>query len=143
MAVAISDTLAFLLGHWSIERTIEDHRDAARVHFSGTAVIESTPAGAQYSETGQLSTPAHTGPARRTLSLCRLKDGTVRLDFPDGRPFLDLDLSSGRTQVSHPCRADTYAMAFEVLGPDALLEHWHVTGPAKHYTAETRWRRAD
>ncbi len=141
MGTAIANTLQFLLGSWSIERVITDHREAGTVRFSGVAVVQPAVTGASYLEQGQVSTVAHTRPARRGLRLRERSDGTVRVDFPDGRPFVDLDLSAGRAEATHPCRADTYEMAFEVLGPDQLLERWRVTGPTKDYEAETLWRR--
>ncbi len=141
MAIAVADTLEFLLGDWAIERVIEDHHAAATVRFSGRASVEATSGGADYREVGQVSSAGHSGPARRSLRLRGRGDGTVAVDFQDGRPFLDLDLSAGYARADHPCRADTYEMVFEVLGPDALLERWRVIGPAKDYTAETLWRR--
>jgi hypothetical protein len=141
VAVAIANTLRFLLGDWSIERVIEDHHAASTLRFSGEAVVEPTAAGARYLERGRVSSAAHSGPARRCLEFSERADASVRVDFQDGSPFLDLDLSDGRSSATHPCRADTYEMAFEVLGPNTLLERWRVTGPAKDYTAETVWHR--
>jgi hypothetical protein len=141
VAVEIPDTLTFLLGAWAIERTINDHRDADTVRFHGIALVQAAPTGALYTETGQVSTPHHSGPARRTLLLSPHEDGTVGVNFRDGRPFLDLDLSSGAARATHPCRADRYEMSFAVLGADELVECWRVTGPAKNYRAVTRWRR--
>ncbi len=141
VAVGIANTLEFLLGCWSIERVITDHRDHTTVTFTGVAVVEPAPAGASYVEQGRVSTHAHTGPARRVLQFRGRDDGTVRVDFPDGHRFLDLDLSAGSARATHPCRADSYEMAFEVLSPDQLRERWRVTGPAKDYEAETIWQR--
>jgi hypothetical protein len=143
VAIAIANTLEFLLGRWSIERVIHDHRDNTVVRFSGVAVVEPDgSAGASYLEQGRVTLGAHAGPAQRRLRFSEREDGTVRVDFQDGRPFLDLDLSTGGTRATHPCRADTYEMAFEVLGLDELLERWRVTGPDKDYDAETAWRRS-
>lgn len=142
MALAIDDTLEFLLGAWAIERTIDDHRDGASVRFSGTAEVTRVPAGAVYLETGHLITAAgRRGPARRALGLRALDGGAVGIDFADGRPFLDLDLSTGDALATHPCRADSYEMAFTARGADELAETWRVTGPAKDYSALTIWRR--
>jgi hypothetical protein len=141
VALEIADTLAFLLGRWSIDRVIHDRRTSSTVNFHGTAEVDPVPGGASYMELGQVATDGHTGPARRRLSFSQRDDGTVRVDFQDGRPFLDLDLSTGHAQATHPCRADTYEMSFQVLGPDELLERWRVTGPEKDYGAETVWRR--
>jgi hypothetical protein len=140
-AVEIVDTLEFLLGHWTVERTVDDHRGGAAYRFSGTARVTRVPTGATYHESGQVSTAAHRGPARRTLGLSRHADGSVRLDFADGRPFLNLDLSTGVWAGTHPCRADRYEVSFAVLGADALAERWRVTGPDKDYRARTVWRR--
>jgi hypothetical protein len=141
MAVIVDDTLAFLLGSWSINRVIDDHRDASRSRFTGVAHVTAAGAGADYSEAGRMQRGSHVGPARRRLQFADRGDGTVRVDFQDGRPFLDLDLAEGRCVATHPCRADTYEMGFEVLGPDRIRETWRVSGPEKDYAAETIWQR--
>jgi hypothetical protein len=143
MAVPIANTLAFLLGSWSIERLIHDHRDGSEATFTGVAVVTPAAQGASYHEAGQLTRGTHTGPARRTLAFRELTGtGTgVAIDFPDGRPFVALDLAAGRWEATHPCRADTYELSFEALDLDRIHETWRVMGPAKDYGAETVWRR--
>jgi hypothetical protein len=141
MAVQVANTLAFLLGRWSIERVICDYRDGSEATFSGVAVVTPGDEGASYVEAGQLRRGSHSGPARRTLAFRELAGGGVAVDFADGRPFIELDLAAGRWAGTHPCRADRYELSFEALGPDRMHETWRVTGPAKDYGAETVWRR--
>jgi hypothetical protein len=142
VAVEIASTLEFLIGEWSIERAITDHLDRRDARFSGAATVRRSGASAAvYLEQGEVSFGAHRGPARRTLGLREQPDGTVGVDFRDGRPFLELDLRDGRCMASHPCRADAYELVYEVASLDRICERWRVTGPAKDYVAETVWRR--
>lgn len=141
MAVEIESTLSFLLGCWSIERRIDDHRERVRTRFSGEAVVAREADAAVYRETGEIRHGGYRGPARRTLLLAELADGTVQVDFQDGRPFLELDLGAGSWSAVHPCRADSYMMGFEVLDAGRIRETWRVRGPAKDYAAETIWQR--
>jgi hypothetical protein len=50
---------------------------------------------------GELRFGAHTGQARRTLEYRQLDDVTVMVYFANGRPFVDLDLSTGAWQNNH------------------------------------------
>jgi Family of unknown function (DUF6314) len=150
--VEIIDTFDFLLGSWKLSRSIEDHRSGIRGSFRGTAVLAAAqpqpqphPEGgrASYDEAGEMSFGAYTGPASRHLEYAtRPGSGLVAVSFADGRPFFDLDLSSGRWQGIHPCRDDRYELAFVVRSPDVVEERWHVTGPAKDYDAVTILTRA-
>jgi hypothetical protein len=148
----VEDTFGFLLGGWSLRRSIEDHRNGSRIDFSGTAeVVELAgerpgeragvrPGRARYHEHGSVITPAHHGPAERTLLYDR-SDAGLRVSFADGRPFIDLDLSSGSWRAEHPCVADLYELTFTVLDADRIEERWLVRGPRWDYEALTVWQR--
>lgn len=145
----IPDTLSFLLGRWSVHRSITDHRSGNRGWFagSGTFVMVETEVGdsrarrARYHETGALGFGAHTGPASRRLEYVRAGDGTVTINFADGRPFVDLDLRSGHWRSVHPCGEDRYETATTVRSPDLVEERWIVRGPTKSYDALTSLTR--
>ena len=95
-------TLTFLLGTWDVARTIEDHKLGTCGSFVGTAVLCEIPADcrvirrqASYTELGVLRFGTHQGEARRLLELRQPNESTVMFFFADGRPFTDLDLSTG------------------------------------------------
>lgn len=145
----IAGTLDFLLGTWEVERSIEDHRSGARGSFRGTAVLAAEPGQAppgdrraRYDEAGELRFGTRAGPASRHLRYAaRAGSEVVRVSFADGRPFVDLDLSSGRWQGVHECGADRYELTTVVVAPGVVEERWRVRGPAKSYDAVTTLTR--
>ena len=143
--MTVADTLDFLVGTWTVERLIDDHRSGIRGRFDGTAVLLPEEGAepvtrASYQEAGELRFGEHTGPASRRLTYVR-SGGAVLLYFADGRPYTDLDLRSGTWETEHPCVADLYAVRTEVCAPDELRERWRVRGPDKDYDAVTVLRR--
>lgn len=138
----IADTLRFLLGGWTLERDLTDHRAGVAGRFAGTAVVVAQGAAeARYVEEGRLRLAGHESAARRVLRYARTATGAVLVSFADGRPFLELNLRDGGCTAIHPCVADRYALEFTVTAPDVLVERWRVRGPAKDYDAVTTWRR--
>lgn len=143
------DTLTYLIGSWQIDRTIDDRRAGVTGSFRGMALVAGGPGAgrpaagdqARYTETGTLRYGTHTGPAQRSLDVTRLAGGAVLLSFLDGRPYIELDLSTGVCERRHPCGEDTYDSVMVVRSPDELEERWLVRGPAKDYTAVTVLRR--
>lgn len=146
----IADTLGFLLGSWHLSRSFTDHRYGMRGSFHGQAVLAMTrPCDAtarleraQYNETGELCLGSHRGSAHRSLEYARRDDGTLMLYRPGGRPFIELDLTSGAWQASHLCGNDHYEISTVVRSRDIVQEYWRVRGPAKDYTAVTTLSRA-
>jgi hypothetical protein len=141
------DTLAFLLGRWSVERAIRDHRDSVDGAFHGVASLVGRAdlgigGGAHYEEAGEMTLGSHRAPACRALDYEPLHDGSVLLRFSDGRPFVELDLRSGHCSVVHDCGADRYRIDFCVLAADLVQERWRVLGPRKDYEAVTTLTRA-
>jgi len=147
----IIDTLRFLLGTWTLERSIADHRSGIRGIFEGSATLVEVPngrscnlsGGARYDETGHLQFGAHTGPASRSLEYALLNRTTVLLYFTDGRPFADLDLRSGAWRSIHHCGQDRYELTTFVRSHSEVQERWRVQGPAKDYRASATLRRVD
>lgn len=139
--MTIDDTLAYLVGTWALSRTIEDYHRGATYAFRGSAEVRRRGCHARYEEEGVLRVGERQGRARRALRLTATEEGVVVVCFPDGRPFFDLNLGSGVCSVLHPCRMDCYELAFQVASESLLVERWHVTGPSKHYAAETVWQR--
>jgi hypothetical protein len=149
----VVDTFSFLLGKWTLERFLRDHRSGNDGRFEGsaTAAIVQAPAGvsaaagarARYDETGTLRFGRHVGPASRSLELVRLEGAVVMLYFTDGKPFVDLDLRNGTWRSSHPCGEDHYEIVTVVRSQDELEEHWRVRGPTEDYDAVATLRRLD
>ncbi|MDQ6840372.1 MAG: DUF6314 family protein [Actinomycetota bacterium] len=145
----VVDTLEFLVGTWRVVRSIEDHRTGTRGLFEGTADVayaSSRPDGAvdvraRYEEMGELRFGTHRGQAHRQLHYLRLDDATVMLFFIDGRPFVDLDLTTGAWRSNHPCGKDHYEIATFVASGTVIEERWRVQGPAKNYQASTTLTR--
>ena len=141
----IVDTLGFLLGTWRIARSIEDHQTGTRGSFEGTATLTEAPIGckatlearAHYDEAGELRFGTYTGQAHRSLEYRQLHDVTVMLYFADGRPFVDLDLSTGAWQSNHLCGDDRYEIATLLRSRNIVQERWRVQGPMTNYEAIT------
>ena len=74
--------------------------------------------------------------ASRTLRYT-VRGATAAVRFEDGRPFHELDLRTGRTEVVHPCGQDTYRGELQVTGPDRWVQRWEVGGPTKAYVSTT------
>jgi hypothetical protein len=141
----IEDTFGFLLGTWTITRSIKDHRSGLAGSFEGRAVLEpATPdpgsplvVEAHYGEAGEFRFRGHTGPAHRSLEYVRLPSTAVMLYFPSRQPFIELDLRSGGSRTTHLCGRDHYEVSTLVLSDDLVREQWRVRGPDKAYDAVT------
>lgn len=145
----VADTLDFLLGRWTLERVISDHRAGARSEFRGAAELTAPPGHpgvsatrARYREHGRFRSPAYEATAHRTLHYLRDGGGVV-INFADGHRFIELDLRGGAAEAQHACGDDDYRLGFWVPAPDVVEERWWVQGPAKDYEARTVWRRID
>jgi Family of unknown function (DUF6314) len=147
--MTIADTLTYLLGQWSLERSLTDHRSGTDGRFEGIVTVAGAPPGqiaadgprARYDEAGTLHFGNHRGPAARSLELVRLESTVVMLHFTDGKPFVDLDLRSGTWRSCHPCGEDLYEMVTVVRSSDEVEERWRVRGPTKDYDAVAILRR--
>lgn len=63
--------------------------------------------------------------------------------FADGRPFHELDLSTGRTTFAHHCPPDCYHGWCVLDGADSYRTGWTVIGPRKDLALATTFRRAN
>lgn len=137
-AIAIEDTWTFLIGTWALERTIEDHVSATAGWVSGRAALVATgPAGnADYHETGSLQFGPHRGTATRRLRYIR-QAGSVEISFPDGRPFVTMDLRKGSCQRVHLCGGDRQEITTTVLSREVVEERWRVRGATTNYDVRT------
>lgn len=139
----VADVAGYLSGRWSIARTVHDLRTGTEGRFHGTADFRPAPAGGAllHVEEGELTWDGTAYPASRTLRLRPRPDGSAAIDFADGRPFHDLDLTTGRWTAVHPCAEDRYEGTFTVRSADEWHLEWRVTGPAKRQLLRTEYRR--
>lgn len=144
----VADALLYLAGSWRAERTVRDlagSDDAAEGTFTGTTTFSPLDGGGLlHHESGTFVWQGVARPAERTLRfLPGTAPGTADVRFADGRPFHDLNLTSGRWVTDHPCAADLYRGEFTVLDADRWRTVWRVAGPTKDLALTTDYARAD
>ncbi|KUO15793.1 DUF6314 family protein [Streptomyces dysideae] len=141
----VPDALTHLAGSWRVARSVRDQVSGAEGEFSGTTVFGPLQGGGLlHHESGTFTWQGVPHPAERTLRfLPGDSEGVVDVRFADGRPFHDLDLTSGRHIADHPCAADLYRGEFTVLDADHWRSVWRVGGPAKDLVITTDYARED
>ncbi|MFJ5998340.1 DUF6314 family protein [Streptomyces sp. NPDC092370] len=154
----VPDVLAYLAGRWRVSRSVRDLASGAEGEFTGvtefTDVTEFGPlpedgtgcsaqvtGGLLHHESGTFVWQGVARPAERTLRFLPGPLGTAHVRFADGRPFHDLDLTSGRHVTGHPCAADIYRGEFTVRDADHWRTVWRVRGPAKDLVLTTGYAR--
>ncbi|WP_338785273.1 DUF6314 family protein [Streptomyces sp. DG1A-41] len=138
----VPDVLAYLAGRWRVARAVRDLANGEQGEFSGTTVFAAKEdGGLLHQESGTFVWQGVARPAGRTLRFLPGPGGTAHVRFADGRPFHDLDLTSGRHIADHPCAADLYRGEFTVRDPDHWRTVWHVRGPAKDLVLRTDYAR--
>jgi hypothetical protein len=141
----VADTLAFLIGTWTIERSIVDNQSGTSGTFEGTAAFVALPLAGhaesgtrvRYDEWGRLHFGTHTGAARRCFDYVRGNGTEVMISFPDGRPFVTLDLTRGLWRSTHRCGEDLHEIVTGVRSEAVIEERWRVRGPVTNYDATT------
>ncbi|NEE17850.1 hypothetical protein G3M58_66730 [Streptomyces sp. SID7499] len=148
----VPDALAYLAGRWRVSRSVRDLASGAEGEFTGVTEFGPLPDGATglgaretdgllHHESGTFVWQGVARPAERTLRFLRGPDGTAQVRFADGRPFHDLDLTSGRHVADHPCAADLYRGEFTVHDSGHWRTVWRVGGPAKDLVLRTDYAR--
>ncbi|MEU2910898.1 DUF6314 family protein [Streptomyces massasporeus] len=140
----VPDALAYLAGRWRVSRSVRDLASGAEGEFTGTTEFredEEGPGGLLHHESGTFVWQGVARPAERTLRFLRGPGGTADVTFADGRPFHDLDLTSGRHVAAHPCAADLYRGEFTVHDSAHWRTVWRVGGPAKDLVLRTDYAR--
>jgi hypothetical protein len=141
----VPDVLTYLAGRWRVRRRVRDHAAGDEGRFEGSTVFSPLDGGGLlHHESGTFTWRGVPRPAERTLRfLPGGARGTADVRFADGRPFHDLDLTSGRHIAEHPCAADLYRGEFTVLDENHWRTVWRVGGPAKDLTLLTDYMRED
>lgn len=138
----VSDTFAFLLGNWTLSRWIEDRKEGSSGRFVGKATVNEASDGiGWYREAGNLCRGHHLVPASRSLKIFRESDGGASFHFPDGRFYIEVDLTGESWAGNHLCGGDIYRINMRAQSSRAILEQWRVRGPGKCYDALTFLRR--
>ncbi|MCW7940977.1 hypothetical protein AAW14_02640 [Streptomyces hygroscopicus] len=141
----MKNVLVHLAGCWRVERTVQDLASGEEGRFSGTTVfspLEDGGDGLLHQESGTFLWRGASRPAERTLwFLPGDSPGTSLVRFADGRPFHDLDLTTGHHITEHPCAADLYGGEFTVHDEDHWRTVWRVGGPAKDLVLTTEYTR--
>ncbi|CAL9624355.1 hypothetical protein SUDANB145_05914 [Streptomyces sp. enrichment culture] len=140
----VPDVLAHLAGSWRVERSVRDLAGGDEGRFEGTTAFRPLEdgGGLLHLESGAFTWQGVTRPAERTLRFLRgSAPGTADVRFADGRPFHDLDLTTGRHVADHPCAADLYRGEFTVRDRDHWRTVWRVAGPAKDLLLTTEYVR--
>ncbi|MFJ4524166.1 DUF6314 family protein [Streptomyces sp. NPDC088810] len=139
----VPDVLAHLAGRWRAERAVRDLASGAEGRFTGTTVFSPLEGGGLlHEESGTFTWHGTARPATRTLRfLPGPTPGRADVRFADGRPFHELDLTTGRYVADHPCAADLYRGEFTVRDADHWRSVWRVGGPAKDLVLTTDYVR--
>lgn len=126
-----------LLGHWHLDRTIDDRVGPARHVMADTWLTAEPDGRVRWHEDGTMTWSGGSTSVSRTLFV-ELRDEGWWVTFEDGRDFHPWAVGE---PVVHPCGADTYHGHVTVEGPDAWSVQWVVSGPAKDYTMTSRLSR--
>lgn len=139
----VPDVLAHLAGRWCVARVVRDLANGDEGYFTGATVFRTLSGGGLlHEESGSFTWRGVSRPAERTLRfLPGAAPGAADVRFADGRPFHDLDLTSGRHVAEHPCSADLYRGEFTVRDADHWRSVWRVGGPAKDLVLVTDYAR--
>lgn len=138
----VPDALAYLGGRWRATRTVRDLASGDLGRFEGITLFGPLEdGGLLHQESGTFIWQGVPRPAERTLRFLPGPGGAVDVQFADGRPFHDLDLSTGRYVADHPCAADLYRGEFTVHDEDHWWALWRVRGPAKDLELDTGYVR--
>jgi hypothetical protein len=138
-----------LVGEWTFERLVDDHRADQRIAVEGTAVFtRRDDATIDWHEHGTMHLPAGDVPVTTLRVLVRDDDATWTVDFADGRGFHGWSVGS---ELLHDCAPDLYRGRLDAgprsddasgrdPAPFAWTMCWAATGPAKDYVIETTYR---
>ena len=148
-AASAVDLRAYLLGSWSVSRTLWDRSADTRGTFTGVAsFIEADDGALRFREEGTVHWAApggepFTGPAQREYVLhASDRPDTLEVFFPDGRPFHRMSFLSADDSELHWCDPDTYRVSYSLVSHDEYRYSWDVSGPAKNLLLESVLRRA-
>jgi hypothetical protein len=139
--IAVNDLGGFFEGSWSLDRSVRHDGEPAPFYFRGIARFSSRSRQLDYYEAGEIARAGDRFEAERRYTVTEIDGPRAKVTFADGRPFYDIDLSSGEWTGCHECDRDTYLFSFTVTGADSFVERWVVSGPRKSYCSVTFFAR--
>src|SRR5574338_734438 len=129
-----------LPGVWAISRSIVDDR-LGDGGFAGEGVFVRRQNGAlNYEERGTLRLGGWEGPAWRRWIYALQGDGLSIRYADTGSELHHFVFEAAQAHHRHVCGNDTYAATFVVLSGGTFSLAYNVSGPAKSYRSETRFR---
>jgi hypothetical protein len=147
------DLRDYLLGSWSVDRTLLDRATGTSGTFTGVVRYSAVNdgGGLSFHEEGTVRLAAtavdgkpFSGPAVRDYVLHPAETSdAMDVSFPDGRPFHRMSFRPNASQDQHWCDPDTYRVTYVLSGPDHFSYAWDVRGPQKDLLLESVLRRLD
>ncbi len=133
--------LADFVGHWRIERQIEDHASGQPLSFSGRATLTDEGGCLLYEEAGTLVMPGQAGFHATRRYTWREVPGAIQVYFDDGRYFHSFDPNAAAPEDRHWCDPDTYEARYSFEYWPLWQADWRVRGPRKDYVSRTSYSR--
>ena len=138
----VADLRTFPFGCWQLDRVLLDRRCSIGGKMRGEAHFSPIGNSLFYHERGALVFGTHSGPAEQSYSYSFPHGrASASVRFRDGREFHQLDLSEGRSIVSHACGDDVYEGSFVALDETRWQSMWKVAGPRKDQEVRTLYTR--
>ena len=129
---------SLLQARWHVDRAITDARNNSVGAWEGNAIFRPHNLHLLYTESGILDLDGMQIETTREYRYVSTGAWAMNVQFTDGRPFHDLDLSSGQCSVEHHCGNDHYRGEFQT-GIDNLSIAWRITGPHKDLYINSRY----
>ncbi len=129
--------LVDFVGHWAIDRVIDDRRSASQAKFTGECRYLRDGSSLRLEETGSLRLADGSKFAASRRFIWKEADGKIHVHFDDGRPFHVIDLHTPVPTDTHLCGRDTYRVAYDFIQWPNWQAVWHVSGPQKDYRMVT------
>jgi hypothetical protein len=138
----VRDLSSYLGGRWQIDRKLLDRRRSVCGSILGVAEFAAAGSLLIHREWGRLSFGNYSGAAEQRYDLEFIDTADRALvRFRDGRPFHFLDLSEGRTDVTHACGSDLYEGRFIAFDRRCWQSIWEISGPRKDQRIVTLYTR--
>ena len=118
-----------------------DKQSGASGTFNGSATFTPHDGNLRYEEAGRLRFGDYGDTAFRRYDFSFPGTATAQVFFDDGRPFHDLDLSSGGWRTEHFCDPDHYDGFFQAISDNAYVCQWAISGPKKDLILHTTYHR--
>lgn len=137
----VIDLRRFLEGSWALARLVTDYRGREPARFEGRAAFVPEGPDLVYRETGRFTLESGIFEAEQSYLYVFPDRHRAEIHFHDGRPFHDLDFSTGRWSAEHFCAPDRYRGEFRIAEMDLWTASWRIEGPRKDQLIETRFSR--